>query len=151
MAVEVGKTTVLDAADIAKDEDLLGSDFKNIMKRANSEEELVTDAACQGGGAGGGGKTESGHDHDANGNGRGIMRMVCGGFQIMNVPMILSWQYAAPSSMAASVSYANMYKAATGYSNLLNYIMGKAFISLASKRSVLRCVFTPTLLPTCQE
>jgi len=146
MAVEVSKTTVLDAADVQKDNPIDSSDFKDIMKSVNAVEEQALDTACHGGGAGGGGQTEDGHNHDADGNGRGIMRAVCGGFQIQGSPMNAGWEYLAPGSMALDVAYVNMYEPCSTAGNLLNYIMGKAVVSSGiTEIRVELCMKTETL------
>ena len=129
MVVEISKTAVLDAAEVQKDAPVEATDFQNIMKRVNAEEELILDTACQGGGAGGAGQIYPGHTHDGNGNGRGIMRAVCGGFQIHDFPMQLTWQYLAAASFASAAAYALMFPLEVTFGNFTNYKMGKAWIS----------------------
>lgn len=133
MAIQADKTAQLDAASAASRSPIQGAQVVPIFKRLNAQEELIKDVACQGGGAGGS-QTYDGHNHDGNGNGRGILRCVCGYFQLggdasaPDLPMTSTISLRSPVSMAVDSSFTGVYQASTSPC-ALNYIMGKAWIS----------------------
>ena len=138
MAIEVSADAVLYSSTVAPEDPIDGSDFKNLEKRANAQEELIKDTAAQGVVAAAGAQTEDGHIHNGI-DGRSIARGVSGGFALVPQGVTFSYDMSQYNGMPASIAngpeagaYTGSYPVAAS-PNRRNYQMGKVYVSPAIK------------------